>query len=137
MQKAVWILAMLVLAGVAQAQEGYFRAEGQVALCGLAAANQPALLAQLRATPDLAAEPSGSPRFTLLRAADGLTDWLLTTAADPAHPAVSCRQLGLNAEGRVQMHRGLHCDAAKTACDQLWAELRELDAALRTQLAAR
>ncbi len=140
MQKAGIILVLVVAAlglAPAWAQQGYFPVTGGVELCGLAANDQPALIAQLQAAPDIAEHPSGTPRFTLYRAADGLTDWLVTTTADSAHPAVSCRQLSLAESGAVQMQRGMHCDAEKADCDRLWGELRRMDATLRTQLAAR
>jgi hypothetical protein len=59
--------------------------------------------------------------------APGGAYWRFTPPDHPAHPAVSCMRIVNTGGSRSSFETQFHCQAAKERCDQLAAELSELD----------
>jgi hypothetical protein len=109
-------------------------ADGPSKLCGITANDAPALLASVRRDPRVRAEVIESERFELYASSDHRTQFVATLPGEPAHPAISCRQLSQDEEGNLHLTREMRCDASRAACDALFREFQELDERVRAEL---
>lgn len=106
----------------------YSPANGPAEMCGIVGRDAADLLAKARQSADLRAANISSDRFELFEGGNPLRFQLLATLpAEPAFPAVSCREV-YEKDGALQMKRTMRCDADRTACDALFLELQDLDA---------
>ena len=109
-------------------------ARGPSTMCGLTGADALDLIRQVRASPSLIAQFSGSDRFDVYASSDSLTHWVFTKPSEPAHPAVTCRRL-FQDDGSWMQDRDIRCDAERAACDRLFTEFHELDEQARQAVA--
>ena len=105
--------------------------DGPSTLCGVTGTNAAAIIQVVRKTPELTDRRISSERFELFSSSDGTVQWVFTRPSEPAHPAVTCREVRRNADGSVWMNRDMRCDADRVACDKLYLEFQNLDRQLK------
>lgn len=133
MNRLVLAVALLLGAvspsGAQSVPEGiHSLAVGPATMCGIVGADATDLLATARRSPDLRAVPIPSDRFEMFEGGDPLRYQLVATLpTEPAHPAVSCREL-YEEGGTLRMKRSMRCDAERADCDALFQEFQALDA---------
>jgi hypothetical protein len=98
-----------------------------VVLCGEQITDVPAYIASLSA-PGLP-RLSESERYLSVKGAAGKT-WTVTKEANPAHPAIICRELK-QLNGAVIMKSDASCTKDKTVCEAMIAEFKQLDQQMR------
>jgi hypothetical protein len=102
-------------------------------LCGMTAANVPALEAELaRGLP----APSRDERYVNYQDRANLRLWTFTAPADPAHPAVACVQIGTH-DGVVGATVSVFCGTTGEACDAFRGEFERRGEAVRRGLSRR
>jgi len=135
LNRLVLAIALLVGApspsGAQSVPEGvHSLANGPAEMCGIVGDDATDLLATARRSPDLRAVPIFSDRFELFEGGDPVFYQLVATLpSEPAHPAVSCREL-YEEGGTLRMKRSMRCDAERADCDALFQEFQALDAEL-------
>jgi len=103
-------------------------ANGPAAMCGIVGADAADLLATARRSSGLRAVPIPSDRFEMFEGGEPVRYQLVATLpTEPAHPAVSCREL-YEEGGALRMKRSMRCDADRADCDALFQEFQALDA---------
>jgi hypothetical protein len=104
-----------------------------VRLCGMTAPSVPDMMRQIASS--AAFRPAGGSRR--FRAYDRVDvprqDWVVTTEADAAHPAVTCRQIMVINGERVAV-RTMQCAGPLAACASLARQFKEVDEALGREL---
>jgi hypothetical protein len=108
--------------------------KGPSTLCGVTGANAAAIIQAVRDMPELTDRRLSSKRFELFSSADGTVQWIFTRPSEPAHPAITCREIRRNTDGSVWMNRDMHCDADRVTCDNLYLEFQNLDRQLKAAL---
>ncbi len=132
MRRSAGIGAILVaMSGTAGAQlvpEGvHSDPQGPSSMCGIVGDDALDVMRQVRASPSLGQRPINTGLFELFMSPDGLTQWVLTTPSDEAHPAVTCRLVYQERDGSWLQTRAMRCDASREACDKLFLEFQALD----------
>jgi len=103
-------------------------ADGPAAMCGIVGADATDLLATARRSSGLRAVLIPSDRFEMFEGGEPVKYQLVATLpTEPAHPAVSCREL-YEEGGALRMKRSMRCDADRANCDALFLEFQALDA---------
>ena len=107
-------------------------------MCGVRAESAPAFLEAVRRNPRFQRQ-TGNARFDLFSSGNQRSQWAATKAGEPAHPAVTCREVtnGEDGSGGLTLARKMRCDAAPAACAALLREFEALDDQVRAQLAER
>ena len=105
-------------------------ASGPPSMCGLSASNTEELAKAVKAAPRLSKGSIQSNRFEVYDTADRTQEFVLTLPADPAHPAVACREI-TSENGELKLHRYMNCSGRREACNQLFLNFRALDSQLR------
>lgn len=115
--------------GAQSVPEGVHRlADGPAAMCGISGTDARDLLATARQSANLRAVPIPSDRFEMFEGGEPVRYQLVATLpAEPAYPAVSCREL-YEEGGALRMKRSMRCDAERADCDALFQEFQTLDA---------
>jgi len=109
----------------------------QTHMCGVSAASAPAFLAALGTDARLQERP-GNARFQIYASADQRFSWAATRSSEPAHPAVTCREVGPDPDnGRLTITRSMRCDGPRPACEALHAEFQALDDGVRARIEQR
>lgn len=112
-------------------------AEGPSDLCGVVGNDALDIISRLRASSDHRQVALDSDRFELFVGPDDLDQWVVTRATEPAHPAVTCRDISQDAAGNWVQSREMRCDSTREACDRLFLEFQELDERLARELGGR
>ena len=107
-------------------------------MCGVTAQSAPAFLDAVRRNPRFQRE-GGNARFDMFSSGNQRSQWAATKAGEPAHPAVTCREVtnGEDGRGNLTLVRKMRCDAAPAACTALLREFEALDEQVRAQIAQR
>lgn len=107
-------------------------------MCGVTAQTAPAFLDAVRRNPRFQRQ-TGNARFDLFSSGNQRSQWAATKPGEPAHPAVTCREItnGEDGRGGLTLVRKMRCDAAPAACTTLLREFEALDDQVRAQLAER
>ncbi|MEQ1495897.1 MAG: hypothetical protein ABL912_09085 [Novosphingobium sp.] len=108
--------------------------KGPSTLCGVAGANAGAIIQSVRKMPGLTDRRISSERFELFSSPDDTIQWVFTRPNDPAHPAITCRQIRRDEDGQVWMKRDMRCDADRATCDKLFLEFQNLDGQLKAAM---
>jgi len=106
----------------------------QQTICGVAGSNATDLMDQVRDSPDLRKLPLASERFELYATENQLIQWALTKPGEAAHPAATCRHAYQSETGDWFLDRAMSCDGPKPACDLLFEEFQQVDAAMRAEI---
>ena len=108
--------------------------EGPSTLCGVTGTNAAAIIQAVRKMPELTDRRISSERFELFSSSDETVQWVFTRPSEPAHPAITCREIRKDADGKVWMKRDMRCDADRVNCDNLFLEFQNLDGQLKAAL---
>lgn len=96
-------------------------------LCGEKIVDLPTYIATLTA-PGLS-RLSESDKYISVKGTQGKT-WTVTKPANPAHPAIVCREMK-EQNGAVVVKSNASCAASQSACEAMMAEFKQLDVELR------
>jgi hypothetical protein len=107
-------------------------------MCGVTAQSAPAFAEAVRRNPRFQRQ-TGNARFDLFSSGNQRSQWAATKAGEPAHPAVTCREVtnGEDGRGGLTLERKMRCDAAPAPCVALLREFEALDEEVRAQIAQR
>ena len=106
------------------------KASGPPSMCGLSADSTENLAKAVRAAPRFSKAKVQSDRVEVYDTADRMQEFVLTMAADPAHPAVACREI-VNENGELQLRRHMNCSGPREACNKLFLDFRALDSQVK------
>lgn len=98
-----------------------------VELCGEKIVDLPTYIATLTA-PGLS-RLSESDKYISVKGTQGKT-WTVTKPANPAHPAIVCREMK-EQNGAVVVKSNASCAASQSACEAMMAEFKQLDVEMR------
>ena len=129
------VLAVAVLLAAASPSSGqsvpagvHSFADGPAEMCGIVGVDAADLLVTARRSTSLRVVPISSARFEMFEGGEPSKYQLVATRpTEPAHPAVSCREL-YEEGGALRMKRSMRCDADRADCDALFQEFQTLDA---------
>jgi hypothetical protein len=107
-------------------------------MCGVSAQSAPAFVETVRRNPRFQRQ-TGNSRFDLFSSSNQRSQWAATKPGEPAHPAVTCREVtnGEDGRGALTLVRKMRCDAAPAACTALLREFEALDDEVRARIAER
>ena len=107
---------------------------GPTEICGITAFGAAAFIKAVRADPSLHRAQIDSDRFELFVSKDEFTQWVFTNETEPAHPAITCRQVSQDQTGAWVSNRSLRCDGDRATCDALFLEFESMDRAMAAEL---
>ncbi len=99
--------------------------KGTVDVCGLKAATVADLQADILHQPDVEAL-DGTPEYRAFMLNKSMRQLTFTTAANRAHPAVSCRQVIADASGGSTINTEIACFSSRENCDWLYRQFETL-----------
>ena len=105
-------------------------ANGPPSMCGLSADDTEGLTQLVRTTPSLAKAAVKSDGFEVYDTADRMREFVITLEANPAHPAVACREI-TRENGELRLTRYMNCSGSREACNRLFLDFRALDSELK------
>jgi hypothetical protein len=104
-------------------------ASGPPSMCGLSASDTEDLARSVRAGERLSRADVPSDRFEVYDSADRMQEFVVTSSAHAAHPAVACREI-TRENGELRLTRYMNCSGPREECNRLFRRFRALDSQL-------
>ena len=105
-------------------------ATGPPSMCGLSASDTEDLARSVRSASRLSRADVRNDRFEVYDTADRMQEFVITSIANSAHPAVACREI-TRENGELRLTRYMNCSGPREACNRLFLEFRALDSQLK------